>query len=54
MGYRSVTCGSVAYRCTVCGFIVCGYMAYGYTVCGFRVVFNKGPVSIPLGNGVVV
>ena len=54
MGCGFITCGSIA-----CGFKVCGSIAYryigcGYIVCGFRVTFGKGPVSVPLGNKVIV
>ena len=59
MGCGSITCGSIAcgfkvYKSVVCGYIGCGYMVYGYIGCGFRVAFSKGPISIPLGNGVIV
>ena len=32
-----------------CGYIGCGYIVYGYMGCGL-----VGPISVPLGNGVVV
>ena len=44
MGYKSITCGSVA----------CGYIVYRYMVYRSGVTFSKGPVSVPLGNRVVV
>ena len=44
MGYRSIAYRSVAY----------GYIGYRYIVCGSRVTFSEGPISIPLGNKVIV
>ena len=49
----------MAYKFKVCGSVACGYKGCGYTVCGyvgcrFRVAFSKGPISVPLGNRVVV
>ena len=54
-----MTCGFIAYGFKVCGSIVCGYIGCGYTVrgymgYGFRVAFSKGPISVPLGNRVIV
>ena len=49
MGCRSVACGSVVY-----GSVACGYIDYGYMVYGSGVIFSKGPISVFLGNGVVV
>ena len=54
-----MTCGSIACGFKVCGSIVYRYIGCGYTVCGyigygFRVAFSKGPISVPLGNRVVV
>ena len=54
-----MTCGFIAYGFKVCGSIVyryigCGYTVYGYMGYGFRVAFSKGPIGVPLGNGVVV
>ena len=64
MGYGSITSRSIAYGCTVCGFIAYKYMAYGsiaygYIVCGFivcksKIAFSKNSISVPLDNRVVV
>ena len=54
-----MTCGSVVCGFKVCGSVVYGYIGCGYTVCGymgcgFGVAFSKGPISVPLGNRVIV
>ena len=47
-------CGSIAYGSMACGSVACGYMGYRYIVCGSRVAFSKSPISVLLGNRVVV
>ena len=54
MVYGYVACRYVAYGYMACRYIVCGSVACGYTGYGSRITFSKGPISIPLGNRVIV
>ena len=59
MGCKSIACGSMAYRFKVyrsiaCRYRGCRYTVYRYIGCRSRVTFGKGPISIPLGNRVIV
>ena len=49
-----MACGFRVYKSIAYRYRGCGYTVYRYMGCRFGVAFNKGPISIPPGNRVIV